>query len=206
MVVSRIAEEAALKMVQLMGAENYLVQNIPGKSITITEAFRSTDDKDDDERDNNSSNIVNSSSNSNGGSNLSSSDESGLSNVQSGRQYKYTERVLHLQCGNMFDVPVATLELADVIMMETDIPADVYPQLQRLLQNLKENARLLSYLDLRRIWDNAISPLPFRQLEINRNLSDRYPTSWSVQRGHHFYLWMKVTLKSLNIELMSIKV
>jgi len=33
----------------------------------------------------------------------------------------YMERVLHLQCGNMFDVK--NINSADVVMMETDIPA-----------------------------------------------------------------------------------
>lgn len=35
-----------------------------------------------------------------------------------------------------------------------------------------------------------------KQVEVNRSLSDRFPTSWSVHRGHHFFLWSK-TLPSL---------
>lgn len=30
------------------------------------------------------------------------------------------------------------------------------------------------------------------QVDVNRPLSDRFPTSWSVNRGHHFFLWNKV--------------
>lgn len=30
------------------------------------------------------------------------------------------------------------------------------------------------------------------QVEVNRSLSDRFPTSWSVHRGHHFFLWHKI--------------
>ncbi|CAN0304186.1 unnamed protein product, partial [Discosporangium mesarthrocarpum] len=33
---------------------------------------------------------------------------------------------------------------------------------------------------------------PRTQVDVNRPLSDRFPTSWSVHRGHHFFLWTKV--------------
>ncbi len=107
----------------------------------------------------------------------------------------------------MFGVS-ANMAMADIVMMETDVPADQHAELHRLLGSMREGARLLSYLDLRRIWggvgvanggvvdqSGTSLPLPlgFRQLESNRHLSDRYPTSWSVQRGHHFYFWMKVS-------------
>ena len=54
---------------------------------------------------------------------------------------------------------------------------------------MHDNARILSYHDLFKIW-----PLPsfhFKQLDINCSLADRFPTSWSVQRGHHFFLFKK---------------
>ena len=51
---------------------------------------------------------------------------------------------------------------------------------------------MLTYLDLRRVWRLPGQPFPFRQLEANRSFADRYPTSWSVQRGHHLFLWVKV--------------
>lgn len=146
----RLAEEAAIKMVQLLGTENYNVQIHPGKCIIITEAVKITG---------------------------SSHDEP-----------QYSERVLHFQCGNMFDT--LNLETADIIMMETDFPIELFPLLHRMISCLKEGTRVLSYLDLRRL--NEFAPLPLKQLEINRHLSDRYPTSWSVQRGHHFFLWQKV--------------
>ena len=56
---------------------------------------------------------------------------------------------------------------------------------------MKDYAGLLTYLDLRKVFDMRSRCLPFRQLEDNKNQADRYPTSWSVQRGHHFYLWKK---------------
>ncbi len=152
----RLAEEAAVKMVHLLGAENYNVQIHPGKCIVITEAVKTT---------------VPSSSSS-----------------TSSEEVQYTERVLHFQCGNMFDTQ--NLDTADIIMMETDFPSELFPLLHRMISSLKEGTRILSYLDLRRL--NEFSPIPLKQLEINRHLSDRYPTSWSVQRGHHFFLWQKV--------------
>jgi hypothetical protein len=159
----RLAEEAALKMVQLLGTENYNVQVSPGKYVIITEAVRTPSEN-----------------NSNATSPVSSN---------SPQEYQFYERILHFQCGNMFDTQ--NIENADIIMMETDIPLDLYPSLHRLMSSTKENARILTYLDLRRL--NDLAPVAVKQLEINRHLSDRYPTSWSVQRGHHFFLWQKVT-------------
>jgi hypothetical protein len=57
---------------------------------------------------------------------------------------------------------------------------------------MKEGAQTLTYHDIRRIWALG-GGFPFKQLEVNRYLTDRYPTSWSVQRGHHFFLWKKVS-------------
>lgn len=152
--LNRLAEEAAIRMVQLLGTENYNVQMNPGKFIIVTEAVR-----------------------------LPSQN-----NHQRPDEIQFSERVLHFQCGNMFDT--LNIETADIVMMETDIPLELYPNLHRMVCNLHEGARMLSYIDFRRLCD--IAPVPLKQLEINRHLSDRYPTSWSVQRGHHFFLWQKV--------------
>ena len=97
-------------------------------------------------------------------------------------------RTIHFECGSLFDVE--NIEIADIIMLETDITPDLFPNLCDLLSRLHPNARTLTYLDLRKIWcGNAFS---LKQLEANCPVSDRYPTSWSVQRGHHFYLWIKL--------------
>lgn len=147
----RVAEEAVLRMVDLLGYDNYHVQINPGRFVMVTEVVRNYGQK--------------------------------LSNDE------FVERVLHFQCGNMFDTP--NIHTADIVMMETDVPVDTYPSLLQLLNKMKVGSRLLTYLDIRRLWDGSAN-FPFRQREVNRNLSDRYPTSWSVQRGHHFYLWSKV--------------
>jgi len=97
-------------------------------------------------------------------------------------------RTMHFECGSLFDVQ--NIEIADIIMLETDITQDLYPDLCCLLSSMRSNARTLTYLDLRKIW--CIDTFPFKQVDSNIPLSDRYPTSWSVQRGHHFYLWSKL--------------
>lgn len=95
-----------------------------------------------------------------------------------------------VQVGNLLDVK--GLEQADIVLLETDLSHTIYPDLCRILGSMKKGARAFTYLDLRKIW--ALSGcFPFRQLDINRPISDRYATSWSVNRGHHFYLWTKVS-------------
>lgn len=158
----QLAEEAALRMVDLLGHENYHVHMSSGKFIMVTEAVK-----------------------------ISASSDANVLNGQ--EEEEYMERVLHFQCGNMFDLK--EIDLADIVMMETDVPADLYPNLQTLLLQMKDHARILTYFDMRRIFETG--PLPFKQMDINKHLSDRYPTSWSVQRGHHFYLWNKVKKKHL---------
>lgn len=64
-----------------------------------------------------------------------------------------------------------------------------------MLAKTKDGCRALTYLDLNALWSSH--NMPFRQLETNRLLTDRFPTSWSVQRGHHFYMWMN-SRSSLN--------
>lgn len=97
-------------------------------------------------------------------------------------------RTMHFECGSLFDVE--NIEIADIIMLETDITPELFPNLCDLLSRLHPNARTLTYLDLRKIW--CSDGFSFKQLEANCPVSDRYPTSWSVQRGHHFYLWIKL--------------
>lgn len=102
-------------------------------------------------------------------------------------------RVLEMECGDMFDVQ--NIHVADIVMMETDIPVALHTELCNFLNDMHPGARTLSYLDLRKVWH--YDPFTFKQLDANRHLSDRFPTSWSVQRGHHFFLWTKVTTAKL---------
>jgi hypothetical protein len=188
----RIAEEAALRMVHLLGVENYQIQMNPGKFIIITEAvqvstMKGTNTYETEETTNNNDNNNNNNSSSSSSSPNGNATTAG-ENSPNNNNNDYVERVLHLQCGNIFDI--TNIDIADIVMMETDFPFDLFPQLNKLLSGMKDQARMLSYIDLRRIWEP--NQFTFRQLEVNHHLSDRYPNSWSVQRGHHFYLWAKV--------------
>jgi hypothetical protein len=107
-------------------------------------------------------------------------------------------RVLTLEWNNLLDAPPALVADADFVLLETDIPGDVMLRLACQLYTLKAGARLLSYLDLHKVWDtgsngssSSLRSAPFVQLEANKTLADRYPTSWSVHRGHHFFIWCK---------------
>lgn len=96
-------------------------------------------------------------------------------------------RVLHLCCGNMLEVK--NIREADIVMMETDVPSELHGEVCSLLNGMKEGSRALTYHDMRKLWESG--PHPFKQMDVNRLLTDRFPTSWSVQRGHHFFLWTR---------------
>jgi hypothetical protein len=64
-------------------------------------------------------------------------------------------------------------------------------------QQMHDNAYILSYHDLFKIW--TLPSYPFKQLDTNCSLTDRFPTSWSVQRGHHFFLFKKTNRLSSKI-------
>lgn len=182
-----LAEEAAMRMIQILGPDNFRYEILPGKYIIVTELPVKQ-----------KQNATTTSAPA-GGSQVHHEDEG------EDEEYYYSGRVLHLEFGDMFSV--CNIGIADVVMLETDIPADLQPQLCDLLSGMAEGARTLTYLDLRKIWGPNLaltsSPVatvlsdqfPFKQLECNKHLSDRFPTSWSVQRGHHFFLWVK-TFKS----------
>jgi len=101
-----------------------------------------------------------------------------------------TQQLLHLVYGNLMATP--DMHTADVLLLETDIPADFWKDLSQLLDHAAEGARILSYLDLSKVWTLPGQPFPFKQLEANKSFADRYPTTWSVNRGHHLFLWVKV--------------
>jgi len=122
---------------------------------------------------------------------------------QHGNDYKITAntpglfiQVTNLKTGGVLDMEVGNLltvqgiDTADIVLLETDLAPTIYPDLCDLLRQLKKGARAFTYLDLRKIWTSGI--FPYRQLDINRPISDRYSTSWSVNRGHHFFLWVKI--------------
>jgi hypothetical protein len=209
-----------LRMVCLLGAELFTVRTVPGQSITVTERTSCTDTDEAYEEEGDIEVGVGDVASLSGHHNTSDthslyekfacetkceSDNSTRCRVEDFDSNCHSEcgskicgthplkkrrgRVLKFEFGNMFDVK--NIHTADVVMLETDIPLDLQTDLCKLLSGMKESSRTLTYLDLKKIWcPNAF--FPYRQLENNKNLSDRFPTSWSVQRGHHFYVWSKV--------------
>ena len=78
---------------------------------------------------------------------------------------------------------------ADIAILQTNFPPETYVRLCALLMQLKSDCRLLTYLNLSSLFKGA--SWIFRQLPANRSLEDRFPTSWSIHRGCHFFLWEK---------------
>jgi len=76
--------------------------------------------------------------------------------------------------------PDPTIRDADIVMMEVELPSHLYPTLCLVLNSFKKNCKILSYIDLKKVWPPSF-PFPFQQLAINKSIHDRYPTSWSVQ-------------------------
>lgn len=219
---SSLAEDAVLRMIRLLGAELFTVKILKNQSIVVTERMTSAEMNESDYNDDecSSSNMYNqmdmdsnqlydkftcetkceeandtaqryrTSDDFKNGILRSETDinHNNKSNKPSSRKCK--GRVLKLEFGNMFDVK--DIHTADIVMLETDIPQELQADLCALLSNMKPDSRTLTYLDLRKTWCSN-SFFPYRQLENNKNLSDRFPTSWSVQRGHHFYVWTKVS-------------
>mmetsp|Transcript_1814 Transcript_1814/g.2865 ORF Transcript_1814/g.2865 Transcript_1814/m.2865 type:complete len:670 (-) Transcript_1814:217-2226(-) len=139
-----IAQESAIRMINLLGKDSFEVKICQGSSIIVTEKPHEGQDH---------------------------------------------ERVLHMECGNM--MAIKHIEKADIIMLETDIPQELQGDLCVLLNQMHDGAKTLTYHDIRKIW--TLGQFPYKQLEVNRYLTDRFPTSWSVQRGHHFFLWKKMS-------------
>ena len=78
-------------------------------------------------------------------------------------------RVLRFLRGNM--LRVCSLSVADIVVMETDMPPASHGDVTRLLSSMRPGARLVTYANLRSLW--ATADLPFRQLPVNEPTSDR---------------------------------
>jgi hypothetical protein len=188
----RIAEEAALRMVDLLGRNNFIVEHVPGKSIMVIERDSENGGSPPSPQPGDTTFASASASGTDTGNSslLMASSDSGSTCLDS-RQYK--KRVLHLVQGDLLDTP--HIHCADIVMLETDFPAEIHADLRILLSRMKYGSRTLTYLDLRKLFGGNQKNSPFRQLEINKAPTDRYSTSWSMQRGHRFYLWTKVLMQ-----------
>jgi hypothetical protein len=81
---------------------------------------------------------------------------------------------------------------ADIVITETHFPEATMIKLCQHLNGMKPGARLLTYENLTNLYGGSKIPMPFRQLSINIPEEDRFPTTWSTVRGHHFFLWEKL--------------
>lgn len=101
------------------------------------------------------------------------------------------KRELEFRRGNMLDVTPRELARADIVVVETDVLGDLYAAMSAMLCQVRRGARLLTYLNLAKVWLGPIFPV--EQLPVNRSPEDRFLTSWSAKRGHHFFVWLKIT-------------
>ena len=98
------------------------------------------------------------------------------------------DRILEFRKGNLF--AATDCHDADIVIAQTNFPAETQVKLCRFLGCLKPGCRILTYLNLWQLWKR--SPMMFRQMDINRSHDDRFATSWSMHRGCHFYLWERM--------------
>jgi len=95
------------------------------------------------------------------------------------------ERVLELRRGNLFECDCSD---ADIIICETKITEARYPDLAAFLSKLKKGTRILTYENLDRVYAYAQVENPFQPINAP---DDRYLTTWSMDTGHHFFLYVR---------------
>jgi hypothetical protein len=231
MVRCRLAETAALRMIEVLGRDRFEVDVVHGQRITIREILPESAAFDRYRQ------------------HVEMSAELPTPASIRSKKFKWKPRILHMVCGDL--IQTEHIQFADIVMIETDFPEvvmrlciqssqslklivlgmmyvlkSIHAPLCQLLGQMKHGARALTYIDLRRIWpasrmasfgvglglakvigSSSVAPagsqsrlllglgsIPFRQMDFNRSLSDRYPATWSVRRGHHFYVWRKVLM------------
>lgn len=97
-----------------------------------------------------------------------------------------SERILEYRRADLFRI--GNINDADIVVLQTDFPPVSYPHLCKFVHALPQGTRLLTYLNLARIWDAAQNPFPFTRYA----LGSRFLTSWSDKdTGHLFFLWRK---------------
>jgi hypothetical protein len=96
-------------------------------------------------------------------------------------------RLLEFREQNLFDAKEGLQ--ADIIILETHFPKEVWDRLTGFIANMKSGSRLLTYENLFPIYEGK--DMPFEQIPINAAPNDRFYTTWSPKRGHHFYLWRR---------------
>jgi hypothetical protein len=103
---------------------------------------------------------------------------------------KKTHGILEFRSQNLFEVDIRE---ADIVVLETNIPDNVWPKLRKYLKQMKQGARILTYEDLNKVYGEQKITQYFSQLPINHELKDRFNTTWSPTNGHHFFIWTRVS-------------
>jgi len=100
-------------------------------------------------------------------------------------------RTLEFREQNLFDCHDG-LATADIIILETHFPKEIWPSICRYIAGMKPGSRVLTYENLHEAY-GAIGDMgmPFEQQAINTRENDRFYTTWSPKRGHHFYTWTR---------------
>lgn len=101
---------------------------------------------------------------------------------------KGSNRCLEVRQQNLFETEPW---VADIVILETELPEALHEQLINFLSKLKIGARLLTYENLDQIFDESSKQSPFARLPVNIGDHDRYFTTWAYRFGHHFHLWRK---------------
>eukprot|EP00948_MAST-09A_sp_MAST-9A-sp1_P002060 g2060.t1 len=106
-------------------------------------------------------------------------------------------RSLEMYTTSMFLMCDISLYKSDVIILQTNIMPNSYYSLLRMITFFKRGAKILSYLNFENVWNFEMFPL--EQYPINLAMSDRFATSWTSDRGYHFYLWKKNTPQDMMV-------
>jgi hypothetical protein len=87
-------------------------------------------------------------------------------------------RTLLISQGDLFEVNCRFLVSADILVLETDVPAPKFDILFVLLRRIKAGARLLTYLNVETIWYTSIKENDddffLERLPVNEDLADRF--------------------------------
>ena len=97
-----------------------------------------------------------------------------------------SERLLEYRRADLFRI--GNINDADIVVLQTDFPPITYPGICKFVHALPQGTRVLTYLNLARIWDGTHNPFPFTRFAPG----SRFLTSWSDKdSGHLFFLWRK---------------
>lgn len=100
------------------------------------------------------------------------------------------DRVIEFYEGDLFTCH-ETFD-ADIVVLETHFPKTSWMKLCTFISNMKSGSRLLTYENIEDCFCSTEIKFPFEQIEINKHPEDRFYTTWSIKRGHHFYLWKRL--------------